>query len=267
MRRGLGPAFAKNRRLPLSYRTKEYHQLFLELVGRAMRAGIDARRFRVKASPKPASGKGWASSAITIFDGAAEIGAYDRNYPSFGEETFEPFEQDGAWYALYSRDYTATRIMSLPDCRDLGGEAPGPNGFCPVEFYVPRYKLTVRINKNGQESERWVFEAEAEKYTGDIIDSFDKPVTVGPWQSLNIGFVAGCLWGDDSSWKLEVIDLSRVSEGFLSRTARFGHLQLARKKALVEAVRLYRNPPAPLRATILQQQDWDVATGNLIDPY
>jgi hypothetical protein len=28
---------------------------------------------------------------VSIVDGAAELGSYERNYPSFGEETFEPF--------------------------------------------------------------------------------------------------------------------------------------------------------------------------------
>jgi len=166
-----------------------------------MRAG---QKYHAKATIK-ANKAGWDYSIVTIFDGAAEIGSYERNFPSFGEQTFEPFEIDGAWYALYSRHYTCTRVMSLPGCRDLGGEEPHAHGFCPVELYVPRYKSVVRINKNGEPSESWKFEDEGEKYDCDKTDSFGNPVTVGSWQSLGIGFVAGCLWGDDSSWKLEVL--------------------------------------------------------------
>src|SRR5262249_28536707 len=140
-------------------------------------------------------------------------------------------------------------------------------GFCPVELYVPRYKSVVRINKNGEPSESWKFEDEGEKYDCDKTDSFGNSVTVGSWQSLGIGFVAGCLWGDDSTWKLEVFDLSRAAQGILSRSARFGHLQLANKFPLAKAVRLHRYPPASLRADILQQQEWDVTSGALIDPY
>jgi hypothetical protein len=228
-----------------------------------MRAG---RKYHAKATVKP-NKEGWDYSVVTIFDGAAEIGSYERNFPRFGEETFEPFEIDGAWYALYSCYYTCTRVMSLPACRDLGGEEPCAHGFCPVELYVPRYKSVVTINKNGEQSESWKFEDEGEKYDGDKTDSFGNPITVGSWQSLGIGFVAGCLWGDDSSWKLEVFDLSRAAEGILSRSARFGHLQLADKFSLAKAVRLHRYPPTSLRANILQQQEWDVTSGAPIDPY
>jgi hypothetical protein len=103
--------------------------------------------------------------------------------------------------------------------------------------------------------ESWKFEDEGEKYDCDKTDSFGDPITVGSWQSQGIGFVAGCLWGDDSSWKLEVFDLSRAKEGILSRSARFGHLQLADGLPLAKAVRLHRYPPASLRANILQQQE------------
>ena len=228
-----------------------------------MRAG---QKYHAKATIK-ANKAGWDYSIVTIFDGAAEIGSYERNFPSFGEQTFEPFEIDGAWYALYSRHYTCTRVMSLPGCRDLGGEEPHAHGFCPVELYVPRYKSVVRINENGEPSESWKFEDEGEKYDCDKTDSFGNSVTVGSWQSLGIGFVAGCLWGDDSTWKLEVFDLSRAAQGILSRSARFGHLQLANKFPLAKAVRLHRYPPASLRADILQRQEWDVTSGALIDPY
>ena len=51
--------------------------------------------------------------------------------------TFYPFQLGGRWLALYSRHYTATRLMALPSCADLGGEEPADAGFCPVDFYVP----------------------------------------------------------------------------------------------------------------------------------
>jgi len=228
---------------------------------------LSVRRFHAKATPKPTGPKTWAYSTMTIFDGDTEIGGYERNYPSFGEQTFEAFERNGAWYALYSHNYTASRVMSLPDCRDLGGEEPHAGGFCPVEFYVPRYKSVRRTLRDGRAIESWAFDADAEKLeSGDTTDPYGQPVTVGPWRSLDVGFVAGCLWGDDSTWKLETIDLSRANEGIITRKARFGHLQLG-GAGLTEAVRLYCDPPDPLRAAILQQQDWDVASGQLLDPY
>jgi hypothetical protein len=64
-----------------------------------------------------------------------------------------------------------------------------------------------------------------------------------------------------------VFDLSRAADGVLHRTARFGHLQLG-KLPLADAIRLNRFLPYyELRATIIQQQRWDVRTGALIDQY
>ena len=59
----------------------------------------------------------WQSTRVGVFCGDDKVGEYVRNY-SFKNEFF-PFQQDGKWYALYSPDYTATRVLSLPDCRDL----------------------------------------------------------------------------------------------------------------------------------------------------
>lgn len=231
-----------------------------------MRAGSKARRFHARAIPTHAP-EATGSCTVSVLDCDTEVGRYERNMLQFAEQTFEPFESNGSWYALYSRDYTAMRVMSLPDCRDLGGEEANPHGFCPVEFYVPRFKTYLTENDAGSFTEHWAFEAEAEVFNDNMLDVYGRRIKVGPWQSLDIGFVAGCRWGDDVSWKLEVVDLSRVQDGGLPRTPRFGHLQLAGKMGLAEAVRLHRWREIPLRATIFQEQDWDVASGQLIDPY
>jgi hypothetical protein len=89
-----------------------------------MKAGLGARRFRDEAVVEPHRAGVWGSSVVKIFDGDTHVGEYRRNHPGWAKETFEPFEINGAWYALYSRDYTSTRVMSLPDCSDLGGEKP-----------------------------------------------------------------------------------------------------------------------------------------------
>ncbi|MGK9231600.1 hypothetical protein KXS07_08210 [Inquilinus limosus] len=205
---------------------------------------------------------------IKIFDGSNQIGEYKRNHPGYAEATFEPFELGSEWYALYSRDYTSTRVMKLPDCTDLGGEDPDPGGFCPVELYVPRYKKVVRKDPTGREEETWWFESDAEGHSRQETDRYGCSWIFGPWQSLTTGFVAGCVWGDDSTWKLEVIDLSRAAEGVISRSARFGHVQLAKGMSLADSIRLDRYMPHwELRATIVRQERRDVATGQLIDPY
>jgi len=203
-----------------------------------------------------------------IYDGDTQVGQYERNHPGWGYETFEPFEIDGAWYALYSKEYTSTRVMSLPDCKDLGGEKPQAGGFCPVELYVPRYReMTCKRHSDGHETTNWLFEADAQTAAVGTAD-YGYDITYGPWQFLRTGFVAGCLWGDDSSWKMEVFDLTGVFEGKISRSARFGHLQLPRDMSLRASLHFDRHmPDGELRATVIRQERRDVATGKLIDPY
>jgi hypothetical protein len=170
----------------------------------------DENRFHAKATIIPAATSGVMQTAvITVFNGDKTIGSYERNYPAFGEETFAPFAVDGQWYALYSPDYTGTRLMALPSCKDLGGEEPASNGFCPVELFVPRYRMCRSKYRNtGEESELWTFDSNTARESSNEYE-----VTYGPWIYLDTGFVAGCIWGDDSSWKLETIDLTAASEG------------------------------------------------------
>jgi hypothetical protein len=234
-----------------------------------MKAGAEARRFRAEAIVTPLREGVWGSSIVKIFDGATEIGQYERNYPSFAAQTFEPFELGGAWYALYSRDYTATRVMSLPECRDLGGEEPNSGGFCPVELYVPRYKLVTMTNRaTGEESQHHYFESYAEGRSGHVVGNGPFDFNYGPWLSLDTGFVAGCVWGDDNSWKLQVIDLTRAAEGIIVRSERFGYLELVDGLKLADAVRLDSFLPHwQFRLTISRRERRDMATGAVIDPF
>ena len=131
-----------------------------------------------------------------------QIGEYTRNYPFFGVETFLPFSRGGRDYALYSGDYTCTRLMDLPSCTDIGGEEPDAAGFCPVAYCIPDVFTTLDNSK--RESE--------------------------------IGFVAGCIWGDDSSWKVQCLDLSQVERGIIKRDERLGYLELPAGVPLDKAV-------------------------------
>lgn len=48
-----------------------------------------------------------------------------------------------------------------------------------------------------------------------------------PWPAAgDFGFVWGCVWGDDSSWKVQNLDLSAVQDGVIRRDERFGYLKL-----------------------------------------
>src|ERR1043165_4999824 len=81
----------------------------------------------------------WQVTIVKIYQDDKEIGEYQRNYHSFGEKTFHPFEINGKWYAIYSENYTSTSIMSLPDCKKIGGEPEVGHGFCPVDYFIPKF--------------------------------------------------------------------------------------------------------------------------------
>lgn len=134
-----------------------------------------------------------------------KIGEYERNY-SILYDTFYPFFLEGKYYALYSRNYTATRIMSLPDCKDLGGEEPHSNGFCPTGYYVPY--LDEVCYKSYQQ----------------YLDDTEEDKVIGPMGQF--GWVCGCVWGDDSSWKIQFLDLRGAAEGKIIRDERFGYREL-----------------------------------------
>lgn len=187
-----------------------------------------------------------------------KIGEFIYNYPS-EKAPWHPFEQDGKHYALYSSDYTATRVMALPECTDLGGEEPHGFGFCPVGFAVPYFTYEwqppdptdpqPRDNPR-HHPEIWAVKGptgfyqypDNKDYTGPrtkaeyeaAVKEFDKrndawnarhPYVTTPFNA-RFGFVCGCIWGDDTSWKIQFLDLSRISEGILTRDARFGYLEL-----------------------------------------
>ncbi len=175
----------------------------------------------------------WSSERIRVFDrfdpdGAGmprEIGAYVRNYRDSRARTFAPFMRDGQWYALYSRHYTATRIMKLPSMEDVGGEEPASMGFCPVELWVPRYRTMTFQQKDGRPIDMldWHQPHEAEE---EEDSSSDPDIQLSDWAWSPVGFVAGCHWGDDTSWKIEAFDLRRAGEGAILRYQPLGYLEM-----------------------------------------
>lgn len=173
------------------------------------------------------NGKGvWESQRIGIFQEVEghekQIGEYTRNYPAF-YKTFCFFTRNGKDYALYSRDYTSTRLMALPSCEDIGGEDHDFVGFCPVDYFVPTVE--------------------------------DEPEDEQPM----FGFVAGCVWGDDSSWKIQYIDLSQIEQGIIKREDRFGYIELPSNMDLKDAIR-YGDMDSNY-ITIVTQHTFDIRTG------
>jgi hypothetical protein len=161
------------------------------------------------------------------------IGGYDRNHSGWVESTFAPFEQGGRWYALCAPDYTATRVMELPSCKDLGGEDPHSQGFCPVDYYIPYDHAAVK-----------------------------KAAAAGLF-----GFVAGCIWGDDSSWKIQYLDLSGVARGVVLRKELFGYISMpGRVRRLADCVSLDEYSKEYPRAEISVGVTYDLERGAQIDP-
>lgn len=187
----------------------------------------------------------WKSSNVIVKKNGEQIYEFVRHY-SFSRE-FEPFRQlqGDRWhdYALISSAYTTFQVLDLesgevvatrpyptkviPDewftempqafepGKWLEGKKPGDSyqqeGFCPVEFYVPDpFEDYYGGDEGGPEEYRYYeyFNEEVREASGQF------------------GFYSGCIWGDDSSWKLRGIDLSRIAEGVVTDDERFGYWEL-----------------------------------------
>lgn len=228
----------------------------------------------------------WQGLKIGVFRGEGEteeqIGEYERNYPSLFR-TFSAFQKEGKDYALYSPDYTATRIMALPECKDIGGEERNSYGFCPVDFYVPSYveREMVRLNDDvhryrvNEPSEKellaWMGKyTPIDKSTGQriIVEKPNNPLT--PRLYYPFGFVAGCIWGDDSSWKIQFLDLSEADKGIVRREERFGYIALPDEMTLKQAINMrdyLRDPNADWahEISISVQTRFNLETGKPVD--
>lgn len=146
----------------------------------------------------------WNSLEIGVFQGDKKLSSYVRNYSNFFE-TFYPFKRGDEWFALYSPQYTASSVMSLPECKHVGGEEPSAGGFCPIEFYVPAYRVG-EMEIRGETEPFYITEGDVEDLWDMSSEKLDK-YKYSEVRYLPFGFVSGCVWGDDSSNKAEVLDL------------------------------------------------------------
>lgn len=232
----------------------------------------------------------WNGLRVGVFriEGETEeqIGEYERNYANL-YRTFCPFQKDGKDYALYSTDYTVTRIMTLPSCEDIGGEERNGYGFCPVDYYVPTYIEREYVDLDDKVHRHRVNEPDAEdlvasttKYTpldektGERIVVEKPSYPVGPLLYYPFGFVAGCIWGDDSSWKIQYLDLSEVERGVIKREERFGYIAIPNGMTLKQAVDIsdyfYASEEEwAYNITIAVQTRFDLRTGKTVnsDPF
>lgn len=212
--------------------------------------------YRLAEKPEEA-GKGWPRCRVIVEerheDGTVEdIYTYDRNYSMM--RTFEPFRQlhDGKWtdYALISSTYTRFEVLNLEtrqiqatlpwptvtqehhdrwrkmgyddwcEKEPVGTEKPG-HGFCPVDFYVPDlledYYADAAYTVSSREGEETSWLWDEEELLG---------------RTGQFAFYIGCHWGDDSSWKMRHIDLSRLHEGIVTEDDRYGYLEYGGTGAL-----------------------------------
>lgn len=220
------------------------------------------KKYSVRAKEIPSPPDYWSTLEVAVFlnrRGVREqIGSYKRNYPSLFH-TFCPFKKNEKEFALYSPHYTCTRILSLPECKDIGGEEPSGNGFCPVDYYVPLIKKTIHKykpskSKKADELDCWLVDDEC----------FDDEQLAGALKirrtnSASSGFVAGCVWGDDAfGWKIQYLDLSSAHRGILKRDDRFGYIYLPQNLRLKKAITFSDFNPKNLIATIAHSENWNI---------
>lgn len=175
-------------------------------------------RYYVRETPIETGPHTWNTSRVDVFartpDGLADrpCASWSRDYALLG--TFEPFRQGDRALALISRDYTLSAVVDLCTGEVIAEESetfyddaksmPGA-GFCPVGFYVPDW-WDVHDDSIIPGSEHWNASRE--------------------WPRGDVGFVWGCHWGDDNSWKLQALDLRDVQRGVIRRDERFGYIAL-----------------------------------------
>ena len=152
----------------------------------------------------------WESTIVEVFRRAGagvepqKVCEYERNYGLL--HTFEPFRQGSREFALISPQYTGTSVLDLATGLVIAEEPISSRGFCPVGFYVPDW-WDIHDESVIPGSEYWSADRE--------------------WPSGEFGFVWGCVWGDDSSWKIQHLDLTGIQSGVIRRSERFGYVELA----------------------------------------
>jgi len=177
-----------------------------------------AEKYFVKTSKKENAPGTWNSLICEVFqkneDGTeTKIGEYLRNYSSF-YDTFFPFKHKGKEYALYSKSYTTTSVMSLLDFNHITED--DKKVFCPTGFFVPdfdEYGEDLSWYEQRREEDREKNDERGVKYWQNVIDETLKNKTIAERYAL----VSGCVWGDDSGgWKVSLLDLSEIEEGKLT---------------------------------------------------
>jgi len=202
-------------------------------------------KYVVKGVAKPNRPGTWDSTVVQVFrrvqNGELErICEFERNYGLL--QTFEPFRQGARELALIARSYTTTAVLDLASGQVIAEEieaSPGA-GFCPVGFYVPDW---------------W------DIHDDSIIPGSPHWNSDHEWPDGTFGFVWGCHWGDDSSWKIQFLDLRSIETGVIKRDDRFGYVELAThgylSPSLNSALKITDKPSAPPPFISIERYDGD----------
>lgn len=182
----------------------------------------------------------WNSVKYGVFQEQEQVGEFQRNYDSYGDTTFVPFKRGDNWYALYSPHYTGISVMELPSCKLVGGEPEDEYGFCPVEIYIPRYQIDTREAFPPEELLKYPEQNRSRLSQRGATKEYDEGLFEEGKEIFyeNFAFVSGCVWGDDSSWKIELRDISQAHVGIIKRVDEWGYHQLPGNLSLKECVRL-----------------------------
>jgi len=128
----------------------------------------------------------------------------------------------------------------------VAAEKAASGGFCPAGFYVPDWR---------------------DVHDGSILPGSRYWEDHDEWPDGSLGFVWGCVWGDDDGWKVQALDLSRVAEGVLRREERFGYLYLDTRCDLDPGDFIRCSPGEGShgpRVTFSVPRQYDAITGELI---
>lgn len=172
---------------------------------------------------------------------------------SGGYFSFEPFrvwdEEEERWrfYALYTPVYLNVNLLDLETGEILGtnsdykytkeaaervnkfvkpeeevkeGDSNPSLNFCIADLHVPDFFDIHPLDK-GTPDDYEGFKAEMldhSDFWGEEMDVFLSKRT--------FGFVAGCVWGDDYLFKLQTINLERISEGEIELEETFGYFPI-----------------------------------------
>jgi hypothetical protein len=211
----------------------------------------------------------WNSIRVGVFrvegDTETQIGEYVRNYPTLFR-TFCHFVKDNKDFALYSPDYTATRVMELPSCLDIGGEERDFYGFCPTDYYVPSFVETETVYATG-ETFRYHRNEPSPQSLVPYEENGNRSYPVIPLTYYPFGFVSGCVWGDDSTYKIQYLDLREVEKGIIKREEKFGYIAMPEHLTLKQTIDIsgYDDKDDSYDITIAIQKRFDLRTGKMVD--